>query len=262
MKNNYESILESLSLSLSELHKQMYSGVVDLIKNFSELYLSFFKNTFVVDFKVSPEREKELQQFCEKLLKYGWVIFDNLPIFICNMEFDSQEAVDTYIEEFFTDEYLHKIFDLLMSNPNISKEDIESILKCMELKLYKACCCLLIANLEHYVINNYEISQKAIIKEDAIDRMENLNKKVNGDSRNILSYLHIYSLVLGIRELFKSVGDMKNVDDTTFVVPNRHCLMHGYSKRKYTKKDCYFLLLLLSGFIIQKERLFLSKQNV
>lgn len=123
---------------------------------------------------------------------------------------------------------------------------------CFNIGAYKACCILIIVNIEHYILSDYDITNNTILKEKAIQKLNRANQETKTNKFEIFQFVHNYSLYLGINEVFKNIGDISKIDDTNFVIPNRHCLLHGYSKRQYTKKDCLFLLLLLFGFIEKK----------
>lgn len=120
--------------------------------------------------------------------------------------------------------------------------------------MYKACSALLISEIEHYIVCEYEITDNnPLLKERAIEKLKNLYGEGSANKIAIFFYLHNYSLYLSVKEVFKEIKNIATVDDTNFSVPSRHCLLHGYTKRQYTEKDCLFLLLLLFGLIEQKD---------
>ncbi len=252
MKNNNQEILKNISEALSLFSEQIISAISTATKVIKEKTISYLQALFEEIPNLSPERKLELEQFCETLLGYGWILFDFLPMDIYHETFDSVDAADKYMEEYCTPENIKKIFETLSSNSYISHEDIANIKKCFNVGAYKACCSLIMTNLEHYILSDYDISDNALLKQPAIQKIKELNKEINDSKFTIFTYLHNYSLYLGLNEVFSDIKDIKNVDDTNFVIPSRHCLQHGYSKRRYTKKDCLFLLLLLFGFIQQK----------
>lgn len=252
MENNYQKALEILSKSLSSFGEKIASAISTATKIFAEKTIPYLQSLYEEIPDLSPERKLELENFCETLLGYGWVLFDFLPIDVYQETFDSVETANAYMEEYCTAENIKKIFETLSNNLFISNEDISNIKICFETGAYKACCSLIITNLEHYILSDYDISENALLKQPAIQKLKELNKEVNANKFAIFTYLHNYSLYLGINEVFRDIKDIKNIDDTNFVIPSRHCLQHGYSKRHYTKKDCLFLLLLLFGFIEQK----------
>ena len=252
MNKDNKEIFENISKALSLFSEKIISVIGTATKVFAEKTIPYLQSLYEEIPDISPERTLELENFCETLLGYGWVMFDFLPIDVYQETFDSVETANAYMEEYCTSKNIEKIFETLSNNSHISNEDISNIKICFEAGAYKACCSLIMTNLEHYILSDYDISNNALLKQPAIQKIKELNTEMNANKFTIFTYLHNYSLYLGLNEVFKDIKDIKNVDDTNFVIPSRHCLQHGYSKRQYTKKDSLFLLLLLFGFIEQK----------
>lgn len=223
-------------------------------KAFSEKMIPWLQSMYDEIPELSEERKRELEEFCEKLLSFGWVLFDFVPITIYQEQFDSKEEADRYMMEYCSDENLNQIYQELLQS-TLSTEDVENIKISYECQAYKACCSLIISIIEHYVVSEYKVTENSMLKPPAIEKIKNLNQEVNTNKIAIYYYLHNYSLYLGVKEVFKNIDDLKTVDDSNFSIPSRHCLQHGYSKRRYTKNDCLFLILLLFGLVSQKENI-------
>ncbi len=201
---------------------------------------------------LSDEQKEELHKFAKTLLNNGWCMFDFLPIVVYTQDLSSQEKADAYIMEYCTTENIDRIYDTLLEG-GVTKEDVYNIQSCYNNEAYKACASLLISIIEHYIVCECKITENPLLKEKATEKLKNVYNEVPANKISIYFYLHNYSLYLGAKEVFRDIKDITNVDDSDFAVPSRHCLLHGYSKRKYTRKDCLFLLLLLYGFVKQKE---------
>lgn len=199
----------------------------------------------------TEDRKQYFEKFCEKLLELGWVLSDFLPLNVQNINFSSKKDADEYMWKFYQKETLDVIFDTLLKN-NIPEQDVDNIRKTFEAEAYKACCMFIMSVLEHYILSEYNITDNPMLKLKAIKELKVKNEEKNSNKIAAFIYLHNHSLWIGLQEVFREV-DLKSVDDSSFPVPSRHCLHHGYSKRNFTEKDCWFLLLLLFGFIEQKE---------
>lgn len=201
---------------------------------------------------LSEERKQELLAFCENMLHNGWCMFSYLPLIVYKQDLSTVEKADAYIMPYCKDN-ISDIYNRLLEN-GISEENVANIRTCIENGAYKACSALLISEIEHYIVCEYKITDNnPLLQEKAIEKLKNLYGSVSANKIAIFFYLHNHSLYLSVKEVFKKIKDIATVDDTNFVVPSRHCLLHGYTKRQYTEKDCLFLLLLLFGLVEQKD---------
>ncbi|MBR2715006.1 MAG: hypothetical protein IKB73_02220 [Ruminococcus sp.] len=252
MNQEYEKIIKNIGISLSALGEKMVHIAEEYSRYFEENVVPALRSLYEDIPNLSAEEKEELNKFAENLLNNGWCMSLFLPIVVYKEDLSTLEKADAYVLKYCTNENIEKIYDTLLEN-DIDEEKVSNIKTCINNKAYMACSALLISMIEHCVVCDCKITDNALLKEKAIEKLKNVYNEVSSNKISIYLYLHNYSLYLSIKEVFKDIKNLAIVDDSKFVVPSRHCLLHGYSKRKYTKKDCLFLLLLLYGFVKQKQ---------
>lgn len=252
MEIEYQNAIKNVNKTLVTFGEQINKVIGDATKAFTERMLPWLQSLTNKIPELSLERKKQAEEFCEKMLGFGWVVSDFVSSDVYNQNLQTLKVADKYFFKYCTRKNLGKIFKSLCQS-SILQEDIKNIKSSFYAKAYKACCSLIVSNLEHYIINEYNITENCMLKQNSINKIKELNKDENLDKYVIFTYLHNYSLYLGLNAVFKNVDNLKQIDDSDFSVPSRHCLQHGYSKRKYTKKDCWFLISLLYGFVKQKQ---------
>jgi CRISPR/Cas system-associated protein endoribonuclease Cas2 len=200
---------------------------------------------------VSDERRHELEKFCETLLSHGWVMFNYLPLTVYDTKLTSKSSTNSFVMKYLNKENLNKIYQSLAAG-KIGEYNLREIKKGFTIRAYKSTSILLVSLIENYIVTEYKITQKNRLQNKEIDTIKDLNTDTSNNKVSLFFYLHNYSLYIAIKYMFDS-HDFKSVDDSSFCIPNRHFLMHGFSKRKYSKKDCLCLLLILYGLIEQKD---------
>lgn len=259
MNIEHQNTLKNINKTLLSFGEQINKVIGDAAKAFGEKMVPWLQSLTRQIPELTPERKKQSEAVCEKLLDYGWVVSDFVPSNIYTKNIQTKQMADSYFLKYCNSKNLNRIFKTFY-NSSILQEDISNIKASYRSKAYKACCSLIVSNLEHYIINEYNITENCMLKQNSINKIQQINSDINSGDFVMFTYLHNYSLYLGLNAVFRNVDNLRSVDDSDFVVPSRHCLQHGYSKRKYTKKDCWFLILLLYGFIEQKQ--FLTNNTI
>ena len=251
MKNIYDYI--------AQLGFEIYKIIKESSKTFSNKILPEIANLCKELPDISEERKQELEKFCDTFLSHGWVIFNYLPITVYNKELKDKKDTDLYVKKYLTKNNIENIYDSILKG-GISEYNINEIKKGFTIKSYKSTALIIITLIENYIVTKYKITEKNRLQKKDIDLIKELNKDKRNNKVSIFFYLHNFSLYLAIKYLFES-HDFKTISDNNFYIPNRHFLMHGFSKRNYTKKDCLCLLLILYGLIEQKDMLIKDKTN-
>lgn len=267
---NIQKTIQPVVQTSSELHEQMLKfnesvnrsfipirHTIEIIKMQNEQWFNFCKEISDLLNRIAPKyiTEEQYKIYVSNARRFGMRCWGIHPDFPKNAVFLDNDQVELLIERCMQN--VDQSFDSCFKA--IKKEIeadyvfvIDEANICFKNQCYRACCSLLLSQIDRifqsFLHDMCKI--KGIYKEK---NREGLDKKINEDY-NVNEYdIKRLLLWISLKETFSIIYESvefehycNNVDSEKI---NRHCLQHGYSLHKFSKRDCLQLSTILYSVI-------------